>query len=174
MLSKQGLQQIHEETRFIRLQPERIRFYNTPGITIVKETEHKPACITWPCSTVERRVGLKGKQVYPSFKRGILECVEESKVSPQLVLQVTSGNWNVREEFRLKMWALCLLLKSKMMSKEGVFHLDVALAGVSDQNKIAVEKAIDECLYTKVHKPEETAWHFLKCYHKNNPKHSFM
>ncbi|XP_013147514.1 PREDICTED: general odorant-binding protein 83a-like [Papilio polytes] len=116
----------------------------------------------------------QGSQVYATFKRGILECVEESKVSPQLVLQVTSGNWDVREDYRLKVWALCLLLKAKMMSKEGVFHLDVALTGVPENERRTVDKAIDDCLYTTIHKPEETAWHFLKCYHKNHPKYSFL
>ncbi|CAH2054849.1 unnamed protein product, partial [Iphiclides podalirius] len=115
-----------------------------------------------------------GKQVYPSFKRGILECVEESKVSPQLVLQVTSGNWNVREDYRLKLWAKCLLTRANMMSKSGVFHIDVALSAVPEHDKAAVERTIDECLFSTAHKPEETAWHFLKCYHQNRPRHNFF
>ncbi|CAG4954883.1 unnamed protein product [Parnassius apollo] len=77
-------------------------------------------------------------------------------------------------EYNLKAWALCLLRKSNMISKEGVFHLDVALAGIPDKERIAVEKKIDECLYVKERKPEEIAWHFLKCYHQDNPKHSYI
>ncbi|CAK1593685.1 unnamed protein product [Parnassius mnemosyne] len=140
---------------------------------ITFQSNSKSGCKTWPCHIVERRIALE-KSLLPTFKRSILECVEESAVSPNLVLQITAGNWNVREEYKLKAWALCLLLKSNMISKEGVFHLDVALAGVPDIDKNTVEKKIDECLYSKERKPEDIAWHFLKCYHQGKPRYSYM
>ncbi|KPJ17735.1 Serrate RNA effector molecule-like [Papilio machaon] len=101
---------------------------------------------------------IQGSQVYATFKRGILECVEKSKVSPQLVLQVTSGNWDVREDYRLKVWALCLLLKAKMMSKDGVFHLDIALTGVPENGKLDPDAEVEKFIQANTQELSKDKW----------------
>ncbi|PCD00707.1 hypothetical protein CO192_01890, partial [Halopseudomonas pelagia] len=75
----------------------------------------------------------------------------------------------------LKKYALCLMVKSELMTKDGKFKKDVALAKVPNAaDKPTVEKLIDACLANKGSTPQQNAWNYVKCYHEKDPKHSIL
>ncbi|XP_028157949.1 uncharacterized protein LOC135081813 [Ostrinia nubilalis] len=98
------------------------------------------------------------------LKKWHMECFEETKVSPDLVLKLKTGDWRLDNKL-LKKWTLCILRKYDLMSDEGVFRLDNALAMVPDRDKEMIEDFIDECLPKKASAPYEIAWDYTKCYH---------
>ncbi|CAF4841106.1 unnamed protein product [Pieris macdunnoughi] len=102
------------------------------------------------------------------------ECLAESKADEQLVTKLKTGDFKTENE-PLKKYALCMLIKSELMTKDGKFKKDVALAKVPNAaDKPAVEKLIDTCLANKGNTPQQTAWNYAKCYHEKDAKHSIF
>ncbi|KAL0868723.1 hypothetical protein ABMA27_008161 [Loxostege sticticalis] len=98
------------------------------------------------------------------LKKWHMQCFEETKVSPDLVLKLKSGDWKLDDKL-LKEWTHCILKKYDLMSEQGVFRLDNALNQVPDQDKTVMEDFIDNCLPKKASAPHEIAWNYTKCYH---------
>ncbi|VVC93553.1 general odorant-binding protein 56a-like [Leptidea sinapis] len=106
------------------------------------------------------------------LKKHRSECLVETKADEQLVNKLKTGDFKTETE-PLKKYALCMLIKSELMTKDGKFKKDVALAKVPNEaNKPAVEKLIDACLANKGNTPQQTAWNYVKCYHEKDSKHS--
>nr|ALS03864.1 odorant-binding protein 16 [Ectropis obliqua] len=105
------------------------------------------------------------------LKKHKTECLAETKPDEQLVNKLKTGDYKTENE-PLKKYALCMLIKSELMTKDGKFKKDVALAKVPNAaDKPAVEKIIDACLANKGNTPQQTAWNYVKCYHEKDPKH---
>nr|CAJ2313450.1 B2 protein [Metisa plana] len=102
------------------------------------------------------------------------ECLTETKAEQSLVDKLKNGDFKTENE-PLKKYALCMLTKSELMTKDGKFKKDVALAKVPNAaDKPAVEKLIDACLANKGNTPHQTAWNYVKCYHEKDPKHAIL
>ncbi|XP_047537625.1 general odorant-binding protein 56a-like [Vanessa atalanta] len=108
------------------------------------------------------------------LKKHRSECLVETKADEQLVNKLKTGDFKTENE-PLKKYALCMLIKSELMTKDGKFKKDIALAKVPNAaEKPAVEKLIDTCLANKGNTPHQTAWNYSKCYHEKDPKHSIF
>nr|AXF48729.1 odorant-binding protein OBP32 [Lobesia botrana] len=108
------------------------------------------------------------------LKKHRSECLTETKPDQQLVDKLKTGDFKTESE-PLKKYVLCLMIKSELMTKEGKFKKDIALAKVPNAaDKPAVEKLIDTCLANKGNTPHQTAWNYAKCYHEKDPKHSIV
>ncbi|XP_023954198.1 general odorant-binding protein 56a [Bicyclus anynana] len=108
------------------------------------------------------------------LKKHRSECLAETKADEQQVNKLKSGDFKTENE-SLKKYALCMLIKSELMTKDGKFKKDVALAKVPNAaDKPVVEKLIDNCLANKGNTPHQTAWNYAKCYHEKDPKHSIF
>ncbi|XP_013186089.1 general odorant-binding protein 56a [Amyelois transitella] len=108
------------------------------------------------------------------LKKHRSECLAETKVDEQLVNKLKTGDYKTENE-PLKKYALCMLVKSELMTKDGKFKKDVALAKVPNPaDKTNVEKLIDACLANKGNNPAQTAWNYVKCYHEKDPKHAIF
>ncbi|XP_026735724.1 B2 protein-like [Trichoplusia ni] len=108
------------------------------------------------------------------LKKHRTECLSESKVDETLVNKLKGGDYKTESE-PLKKYALCMLMKSELMTKDGKFKKDVALAKVPNAaDKPTVEKLIDACLANKGNTPHQTAWNYVKCYHEKDPKHAIF
>ncbi|XP_022117197.2 general odorant-binding protein 56a isoform X1 [Pieris rapae] len=108
------------------------------------------------------------------LKKHRSECLAESKADEQLVSKLKTGDFKTENE-PLKKYALCMLIKSELMTKDGKFKKDVALAKVPNAaDKPAVEKLIDACLANKGTTPQQTAWNYAQCYHEKDAKHSIF
>ncbi|XP_049886080.1 uncharacterized protein LOC126380594 [Pectinophora gossypiella] len=107
------------------------------------------------------------------IKKYKLQCIDETKADPELVIMLKAGNWKVND-IPLKKWALCVLVRAGIMSPEGVFRIDEALDTVPDKDQDYVMSRIDSCLPQKEFVPYEIAWHYLKCYNKKKPKHFIL
>nr|AOG12864.1 odorant binding protein [Eogystia hippophaecolus]QLI62012.1 odorant-binding protein 9 [Streltzoviella insularis] len=108
------------------------------------------------------------------LKKHRSECLSETKVDQQLVDKLKSGDFKTENE-PLKKYSLCMLMKSELMTKDGKFKKDVALAKVPNEaDKPTVEKLIDTCLANKGNNPHQTAWNYVKCYHEKDPKHAIF
>ncbi|KAJ8709038.1 hypothetical protein PYW07_008864 [Mythimna separata] len=108
------------------------------------------------------------------LKKHNTECLTETKVDEALVNKLKTGDYKTESE-PLKKYALCMLMKSELMTKEGKFKKDVALAKVPNAaDKPNVEKLIDSCLANKGNTPHQTAWNYVKCYHEKDPKHAIF
>nr|AZB49387.1 odorant-binding protein 6 [Heortia vitessoides] len=108
------------------------------------------------------------------LKKHKTECLAETKVDEQLVSKLKSGDYKTENE-QLKKYALCMLIKSELMTKEGKFKKDIALAKVTNPaDRPQVEKLIDTCLANKGNTPHQTAWNYVKCYHEKDPKHAIF
>lgn len=102
------------------------------------------------------------------------ECISESDIEPAVLQKLRAGDYKVDND-GIKRFALCMLIKSELMTKEGKFKKDVALAKVPvEADKAQVERVIDACLANKGNSPEQSAWNYVKCYHEKNPKHSIL
>ncbi|KAM3960829.1 LOW QUALITY PROTEIN: B2 protein [Aphomia sociella] len=107
------------------------------------------------------------------LKKHRSECLAETKPEEQLVNKLKTGDYKIENE-SLKKYALCMLIKSELMTKDGKFKKDVALAKVPNAaDKPAVEKLIDACLANKGNS-HQTAWNYVKCYHEKDPKHAIF
>nr|QOV03034.1 odorant binding protein 18 [Apocheima cinerarius] len=108
------------------------------------------------------------------LKKHKTECLAETKPDEQLVNKLKTGDFKTENE-PLKKYSLCMLVKSELMTKDGKFKKDVALAKVPNAaDKPAVEKIIDTCLANKGNTPQQTAWNYAKCYHEKDAKHSIF
>ncbi|KAJ8711607.1 hypothetical protein PYW08_008561 [Mythimna loreyi] len=108
------------------------------------------------------------------LKKHRTECLNETKVDEQLVNKLKGGDFKTESE-PLKKYALCMMMKSELMTKDGKFKKDVALAKVPNAaDKPTVEKLIDACLANKGNTPQQTAWNYVKCYHEKDPKHAIF
>nr|ARO70205.1 Odorant Binding Protein 46 [Dendrolimus punctatus] len=108
------------------------------------------------------------------LKKHKTECLAETKPDEQLVAKLKNGDYKTESE-PLKKYALCMMVKSELMTKDGKFKKDVALAKVPDAaDKPMVEKHIDACLANKGNTPQETAWRYVKCYYEKDPKHAIF
>ncbi|XP_026735723.1 uncharacterized protein LOC113499441 [Trichoplusia ni] len=102
------------------------------------------------------------------IKRYNLECMEQTKADPGFVENIKNGDWKIPKEKMqgVKEWSLCMMTKAGLMTKEGVYQIDVALAQVPTEDKRNVEKLIDTCLSKKAIPPPDIALMFIKCYQK--------
>ncbi|XP_013147646.1 PREDICTED: general odorant-binding protein 56a-like [Papilio polytes] len=108
------------------------------------------------------------------LKKHRSECLAESKAVEEQVDKLKTGDFTNENE-DLKKYALCLMVKSELMTKDGKFKKDVALAKVPNAaDKPTVEKLIDACLANKGSTPQQNAWNYVKCYHEKDPKHSIL
>ncbi|CAH2054847.1 unnamed protein product, partial [Iphiclides podalirius] len=108
------------------------------------------------------------------LKKHRTECLTETKANNDQVDKLKTGDFTTENE-ELKKYVLCLMTKSELMSKDGKFKKDVALAKVPNAaDKPTVEKLIDTCLANKGNTPQQTAWNYVKCYHEKDPKHSIL
>ncbi|CAB3233798.1 unnamed protein product [Arctia plantaginis] len=100
------------------------------------------------------------------LKRHQLECIEETRVDPDMVMRVKKGKFQNKPDVLLKMWTLCTLMKSGLMTPQGVYKFDNALSRVPKQDAELVGKQIDKCLSKKAIPPVDIAYNFVKCYNK--------
>ncbi|KPJ17734.1 B2 protein [Papilio machaon] len=108
------------------------------------------------------------------LKKHRSECLAESKAVEEQVDKLKTGDFTNENE-DLKKYTLCLMVKSELMTKDGKFKKDVALAKVPNAaDKPTVEKLIDACLANKGSTPQQNAWNYVKCYHEKDPKHSIL
>ncbi|XP_068619495.1 B2 protein-like [Battus philenor] len=108
------------------------------------------------------------------LKKHRSECLAETKANEEQVNKLKTGDFTNENE-ELKKYTLCLMNKSELMSKDGKFKKDVALAKVPNAaDKPTVEKLIDACLANKGNTPQQNAWNYVKCYHEKDPKHSIL
>ncbi|CAG4954887.1 unnamed protein product [Parnassius apollo] len=108
------------------------------------------------------------------LKKHRTECLAETKANEEQVNKLKTGDFSTENE-ELKKYVLCLMEKSELMTKDGKFKKDVALAKVPNPaDKPTVEKLIDTCLANKGETPQDTAWNYAKCYHEKDPKHSIL
>uniref|UniRef100_A0AAU8BFK7 General odorant-binding protein n=2 Tax=Conopomorpha sinensis TaxID=940481 RepID=A0AAU8BFK7_9NEOP len=108
------------------------------------------------------------------LKKHRTDCLAETKADVQLVDKLKTGDFKTENE-PLKKYAQCMLIKSELMTKDGKFRKDVALAKVPNPaDKANVEKLIDTCLANKGNTPQQTAWNYVKCYHEKDPKHAIF
>ncbi|KPJ03487.1 B2 protein [Papilio xuthus] len=120
------------------------------------------------------------------LKKHRSECLAESKAVEEQVDKLKTGDFT-NENDDLKKYTLCLMVKSELMTKDGKFKKDVALAKVPNAgkrvlilkmfvtaDKPTVEKLIDACLANKGSTPQQNAWNYVKCYHEKDPKHSIL
>nr|AGK24581.1 odorant-binding protein 5 [Chilo suppressalis] len=108
-------------------------------------------------------LGLKDEHE-ENLKRWHMECFQETKVNPDLVLKLKMGNWQIKNKL-LKEWILCVFNKYDLMSKEGVFKLDTAMSLVPSADRDMIEDYIDACLPKHIAEPLDIAWKYAKCYH---------
>ncbi|XP_049886082.1 general odorant-binding protein 56a-like [Pectinophora gossypiella] len=108
------------------------------------------------------------------LKKHRSECMAETKAEEQLINKLKTGDFKADND-NLKKYAHCMLVKSELMTKDGKFKKEVALAKVPNPaDKPAVEKLIDACLANKGNTPQQTAWNYVKCYHEKDPKHAIF
>ncbi|KAF9813770.1 hypothetical protein SFRURICE_007925 [Spodoptera frugiperda] len=102
--------------------------------------------------------------------------IEPDTLCPAVALATTRPTRQSNTESEpLKKYALCMMMKSELMTKDGKFKKDVALAKVPNPaDKPTVEKLIDACLANKGNTPHQTAWNYVKCYHEKDPKHAIF
>ncbi|PZC80220.1 general odorant-binding protein 56a [Helicoverpa armigera] len=125
------------------------------------------------CVMLVQASGLTDEQK-EKLKKHRSECLTETKVDEQLVNKLKGGDYKTESE-PLKKYALCMMMKSELMTKDGKFKKDVALAKVPNAaDKPTVEKLIDACLANKGNTPHQTAWNYVKCYHEKDPKHAIF
>uniref|UniRef100_A0A2A4JW49 Odorant binding protein n=1 Tax=Heliothis virescens TaxID=7102 RepID=A0A2A4JW49_HELVI len=107
-------------------------------------------------------------------KRYQMECIEETRVDADAISEVRKGHWSVsKEQLQLvKDWALCAMIKSGLMTKQGVYKIDVALQKVPRTERYNAEKLIDKCLSTKAIPAPDIAFEFVKCYQKTNANYT--
>ncbi|KAG6443531.1 uncharacterized protein LOC115455990 [Manduca sexta] len=113
------------------------------------------------------------KEFYPkrdvaTLKKYQMECVEDTKVDPDLVIRFKAGDWR-SEQPSLKNWVLCILNKMGLMTMDGVYRLDEAMARVGTKDKDMAEKLIDQCLSTTALPAPDIAWKYVHCLHVNDP-----
>nr|AVJ51940.1 odorant binding protein 3 [Depressaria falkovitshi] len=107
------------------------------------------------------------------LKKHRLDCLGETKAEEQLVNKLKTGDFKAENE-PLKKYTHCMMVKSELMTKDGKFKKEVALAKVPTADKPTVEKLIDTCLANKGNTPQQTAWNYVKCYHEKDPKHAIF
>ncbi|KAI5644789.1 PBP/GOBP family domain-containing protein [Phthorimaea operculella] len=108
------------------------------------------------------------------LKKHRSECLVETKADEAIVNKLKAGDFKTEND-SVKKYAHCMLVKSELMTKDGKFKKDVALAKVPNAaDKPAVEKLIDSCLANKGNTPQQTAWNYVKCYHEKDPKHAIF
>ncbi|CAG9136714.1 hypothetical protein JYU34_004907 [Plutella xylostella] len=108
------------------------------------------------------------------LKKHKTECLAETKPEVEHVDKLKNGDYTTENE-ALKKYAHCMMIKSELMTKDGKFRKDVALAKVPNPaDKPMVEKLIDTCLANKGDTPQQTAWNYVKCYHEKDPKHAIF
>lgn len=108
------------------------------------------------------------------LKKHHVECLSEVNVDLAVVQRLRAGDYK-QENDGLKKFVLCMLNKSELMTKEGKFKKDIALAKIPvEVDRAAVERVIDGCLTNKGNTPEQSAWNYVKCYHEKNPKHPIL
>ncbi|XP_022815744.1 uncharacterized protein LOC111349019 [Spodoptera litura] len=107
-------------------------------------------------------------------KRYQMECIEETRVDPDLITGIKGGSWSIPWNSRplVRKWALCVMMKRGLMTKEGVYKLDVALKMVPREDRDAAEKVIDQCLTPKAIPAEDIAFEFIQCFKKSKANYS--
>ncbi|XP_035453068.2 uncharacterized protein LOC118278103 [Spodoptera frugiperda] len=107
-------------------------------------------------------------------KRYQMECIEETRVDPDIIAGIKNGRWSIPWNARpLAMkWALCVMMKRGLMTKEGVYKLDVALRMVPREERDAAEKLIDSCLSPKAIPAENIAFEFIHCFQDTKSNYS--
>nr|ARO70177.1 Odorant Binding Protein 18 [Dendrolimus punctatus] len=114
----------------------------------------------------------KTEEFLRQLKRHQMDCIELTKVDPDMILKLKTGYWSLNSS-TLKSWALCVLNKMGIMSTEGVFKLDAALSTIPNKDKEYAEKIIDECLTPKALPPPEIAWSYIKCHYRMDKYHNY-
>ncbi|XP_026735720.1 uncharacterized protein LOC113499439 [Trichoplusia ni] len=119
--------------------------------------------ITIECASNEFR--LSPEQLVVRYQ---LECIEETRVDPDVILRVRKGSWIIPQDKveLVKEWTLCVMMKAGLMTKEGVYLIDVALQQVPHEERREVEDLIDKCLSQKAIPARDIAFNFAKCYQK--------
>ncbi|XP_047034698.1 uncharacterized protein LOC124640810 [Helicoverpa zea] len=107
-------------------------------------------------------------------KRFQMECIEETRVDQDIVSAVRRGYWTVPKAQLplLKEWALCAMIKTGLMTKQGVYKIDVALQKVPRPQRYDAEKLIDKCLSTKAIPAPDIAYEFVKCFQRTNANYT--
>nr|WKR38918.1 odorant binding protein 37 [Spodoptera frugiperda] len=108
-------------------------------------------------------------------KRYQMECIEETRVDPDIIAGIKNGRWSIPwvhcQTLAMK-WALCVMMKRGLMTKEGVYKLDVALRMVPREERDAAEKLIDSCLSPKAIPAENIAFEFIHCFQDTKSNYS--
>ncbi|XP_026735722.1 uncharacterized protein LOC113499440 [Trichoplusia ni] len=101
-------------------------------------------------------------------KKYHLECIDETKADPGIVARIKKGDWKIPKAKlqQIKEWCLCVMMKAGLMTKQGVYKIDVALSQVPSEDKGSVENLIDTCLSKKAIPAPDIAMMFIKCYQK--------
>ncbi|KAF9408417.1 hypothetical protein HW555_011897, partial [Spodoptera exigua] len=107
-------------------------------------------------------------------KRYQMECIEETRVDPDIITKIKARSWNIPYSslHLVKNWALCVMMKRGLMTKEGVYKLDIALKMVPRDERDAAEKIIDSCLSQKAIPAEDIALNFIQCYQKTRANYT--
>ncbi|KAJ8711606.1 hypothetical protein PYW08_008560 [Mythimna loreyi] len=104
------------------------------------------------------------------IKRYQMECIEETRVDLDTIVKIRSKNWlmHYNQFLLLKDWALCVLMKSGVMTKEGVYKIDVAMQRVPLEARYVLEAQIDACLTPRPLPARDIAYIFISCFQRMN------
>ncbi|KAJ8709037.1 hypothetical protein PYW07_008863 [Mythimna separata] len=108
------------------------------------------------------------------IKRYQMECVEETRVDLDTIMKIRNKNWvmHYNQYLLVKDWALCVLMKSGVMTKEGVYKIDVAMERVPEEVRYVLEVQIDACLSPKPMPARDIAFLFISCFQRMNSEYS--
>nr|QCF41964.1 odorant binding protein [Athetis dissimilis] len=120
------------------------------------------------------RASTKFRENQAKVIRYQMECVEQTRVDPDSIVKIKKNRWSLpqNQDSLVKEWALCVLMKSGIMTKEGVYKADIALKRVPAMERHIVEKQIDKCLTPKPVPAPEIAYRFIKCFQRHKSNHS--
>ncbi|KAL4717045.1 hypothetical protein ACJJTC_016932 [Scirpophaga incertulas] len=99
-----------------------------------------------------------GKEEKAMFRAHSAACLQQSKVDPALVEAMLAGK--LVEEPTLKAHVYCVLLRCKVVSKDGKLRKAAVLGKMANSN---AAKILETCADQPGETPEEVAWNVFRC-----------
>lgn len=110
------------------------------------------------------------KKQKDAAKKLTAECVKETGVKPELLVQAKKGQF--ADDEALKKFTLCFFQKTGILTPDAKLNTDVALAKLpSTVDKTKVAKVLEECKKKMGKTHADTAFEIFKCYHAATPSH---
>ncbi|XP_045454642.1 uncharacterized protein LOC123664068 [Melitaea cinxia] len=103
-----------------------------------------------------------GKAEKAMFRAHSEACLAQSQVEPKLVDGLLRGE--LVEDPRLKRHVYCVLLKCKMISKDGKLQKAAVLGKLATRGEGKnVTKVLENCANQQGESPEDLAWNIFRC-----------